>query len=60
MTDEQNRWAELNVQRDGIGVSLYEQSDEDDRAIVVDETWLTRAELEEIRVTEQDGTIILE
>jgi hypothetical protein len=44
-----HRWAGLNILETGIGVSLYEEGEDEDDVVVVDETWLTDAEIEEVR-----------
>lgn len=44
-----DRWAELVIQDDGIGVALYEQGENNERVDVVEETWLTDDEVQELR-----------
>lgn len=57
---EESRWTELRIQDDGISVALYEQAD-DGEPSVVDETWFTDAEIEEMRNDpEADGLVVLD
>jgi len=42
-----NIYAELTINSEGVGASLYE--DDGEVATVVDETWITRTEIEDIR-----------
>lgn len=46
-----SRWAELTVQDEGIGVTLYEER-AGPGVTTVDETWLTDAEIDAIRARE--------
>lgn len=50
-TTDTERWTEVDVGSEGIGVTLYEEDDSDVR--VVDEWWATRAELERMNTKVQ-------
>jgi hypothetical protein len=53
------RWAEVTIQSDGLGVSLYTESEPAGSYVnVVDETWLSRAEVEEHRAADKDNIIL--
>ncbi len=60
MSDKNKRWAEITIQGDGIGVSLYE-NDSSELPVIIDETWFTDAEIDEIRANPSaDGLVILD
>lgn len=55
-----DRWAELTVQTDGIGLSLYEKRP-GEPVEVVDETWFTNDEIAEMRASNDGpGKVILD